>query len=73
MGFTVPNLPVGTLTLRADIFNIFNDQSVLDRRKFGVESVNSGTGVLTSDLSEYGRPTRYQTPRYVRLGADFRF
>jgi hypothetical protein len=73
MGFTVPNLPVGTLTLRADIFNIFNDQSVLDRREFGVESVNSGTGVLTSDLSEYGRPTRYQTPRYVRLGADFRF
>ena len=72
-GFQVPDFPTGTLTLRADIFNVFNDRSVLDINENGSESVNSTSGVLDSDLTEYGRPSRYQTPRYVRLGADWRF
>jgi outer membrane receptor protein involved in Fe transport len=72
-GFEVPDFPTGTLVLRADVFNVFNDQSILDRNEFGSESVNSTTGVLSSDLSEYGRASRYQSPRYVRFGADWRF
>jgi hypothetical protein len=53
-------------TLRFDVFNVFNEQAVIDRNEFGT---NSG-GVPRAD---FGVPTSYQTPRYVRVQFGFDF
>jgi outer membrane receptor protein involved in Fe transport len=62
------DFPTGQLvTLRADVFNVFNGQAVQDRNEIG-------------DLDEaftpsptYGLATFFQAPRYVRLGLDIAF
>lgn len=71
ISYTVPSVTVGELTLRADVFNVFNTQSVLDLKE------TDDTGYLDSlqgvtDV-EYGRATRYQKPRYVSVGVDWRY
>jgi outer membrane receptor protein involved in Fe transport len=61
-------IPTGQLvTLRADVFNVLNSRAVQDRYEIG-------------DLDDafkpdpnFGQPTSYQTPRYVRLGLDISF
>ncbi len=63
------NLHIGTgqiVTLRADIFNVFNAQAVMQRNEVG----EIGFGVANPN---YGKPRAYQTPRYVRLGLDIAF
>ncbi|WP_169829189.1 TonB-dependent receptor [Tsuneonella mangrovi] len=65
------------LTLRADVFNVLNSQAVLGRNQIGDLSVNSynsaGLPVSVKANPAYGQPILYQTPRYVRLGADISF
>lgn len=54
------------LTLRADIFNVFNFQQVTERNEFG--ETNSGAVNPNYDLV-----TGYQAPRAIRLGFDLTF
>jgi hypothetical protein len=71
-------IPTGqTVTLRADVFNVFNSQAVMQRWEFGDLSYDevpedSGNYVLSADPN-YRLPTAYQTPRYVRFGVDITF
>jgi len=59
--------PTGqNLTLRADVFNIFNMDGVQERYETGELDLNV-------PHPRYGLPTAYQTPRYVRLGVDIGF
>ncbi|KEQ54630.1 TonB-dependent receptor-like protein [Sphingobium chlorophenolicum] len=63
----VYKLPVmGGLTLRADVFNVFNFKSKVDFREVG--ETDGGTAD-----PNYGKVSAYQTPRYVRLGASLEF
>lgn len=67
--FTVPkfnsHLP-GDLVLRADVFNLFNFQQVVQYDEVG----DAGAAQLSGT---YRLPLQYQTPRYVRLGFDLVF
>ena len=65
-------IPVGgdrSLTLRADVFNLFNSQNVISRSEIG--DLDNGTDIIAAP--NYGNATGYQTPRYVRLGLDLEF
>ncbi len=57
---------LGGLTLRADVFNVFNWKSKTDFREIG--ETDGGTAD-----PNYSKVTSYQTPRYVRLGASLSF
>lgn len=67
--FTVPkfnkNIP-GDIVLRADVFNIFNSQQVIQYDEVGDVSGKALSGT-------YMLPLSYQTPRYVRFGFDLVF
>jgi len=65
------------VTLRADIFNVFNFKSAIDYRENGDEDnvitqLAGGKVSVPLDVN-YGKPTSYQTPRYVRLGLEVAF
>lgn len=60
-------VPMGELTLRADIFNLFDMHAVQERNEIGENSA------LGDYNDAYGSPTSYQTPRYVRVGLDYTF
>ncbi len=63
----VYKLPVmGGLTLRADVFNVFNWKTKIDFREVG--ETDGGTAD-----PNYGKVSAYQTPRYVRLGVSLDF
>ncbi len=55
-------------TLRADIFNVFNFDSITDRDEYGENDFNSD-----AIRPEYGMPIGYQRARYVRIGMDITF
>lgn len=66
------NLPIqgwdgNGVTLRADVFNVFNFKSKLDFNEFG-DLDDAGT-----INPNYRQVTGYQTPRFVRLSASFNF
>ncbi|MFS1522910.1 TonB-dependent receptor domain-containing protein [Microbulbifer sp. 2304DJ12-6] len=64
----------GKLALRMDVFNLFNHNAVVDRHEFGDLGFSSDYGaVLPQSDPNYGKPTRYQTPRHVRLSASYNF
>jgi hypothetical protein len=58
--------PFGNLSLRADIFNVFNEQGVQEADEVG----EFGVGAPNPN---YGAPIAYQTPRSVRFGFDWTF
>ena len=63
-------LPLGSLeglTLRADVFNVFNFKSKLDFNEFGDLD---NAAVINPN---YRKVTGYQTPRFVRLSAAVAF
>lgn len=60
------------VTLRADIFNVFNFKSAIDYTEEG-EIDNDGTAAGAELNPFYHRVTGYQTPRYVRLSASVKF
>jgi outer membrane receptor protein involved in Fe transport len=65
------------VTLRADVFNLLNSQAVLGRTQTGDLDVTTDptTGLPVTYIPDpnYGLPTLYQSPRYVRLGIDVSF
>jgi outer membrane receptor protein involved in Fe transport len=66
--YTVPTtyVPGGNLVLRADVFNLFNLRAVTEAYEYG----QTDSGAIDTD---YGKPTSYQAPRYVRVGFDWSF
>ncbi len=60
-------LPGDGLTVRADVFNVFDFQSEQDFNEFG-----DRTSPADPDPN-YGRVTAYQAPRSVRLSIAYRF
>jgi hypothetical protein len=70
------NIPLGRtearkLVFRADVFNVFNSQAVIQRNPVSESAPHSaalGGGYTKSTL--FMLPNAYQTPRYVRLGLD---
>ena len=60
-------IPTGQeVTLRADVFNLFNSKGIEERYEFG----DLDLGVPDPN---YGQPRTYQSPRVVRLGMDIQF
>ncbi|HKB10350.1 MAG TPA: hypothetical protein VKD69_06845, partial [Vicinamibacterales bacterium] len=63
-------------TLMADIFNLFNQQTVLDYDNWSAinfgDPENPNFGLRTSSLFA-GNPPQIQTPRQIRFGARFEF
>ena len=54
------------LVLLADVFNVFDQQAVLNYDHYTESS-------FTALNPDFGRPFRYQTPRQVRMGVRFQF
>ncbi|HEY8592606.1 MAG TPA: TonB-dependent receptor [Sphingomicrobium sp.] len=74
---TVPATGLG-VTLRADVFNVFNSRPVLYRSEIGElapADTDPVTGLPTvfTPAPNYGQPRVYGSPRYVRLGLDVGF
>jgi hypothetical protein len=65
--YKVP-VSVGELSLKVDVFNIFNMDGVSDIYESGEQA-----GVVGNADPDYLKPTNYQTPRRVRLSATYRF
>ena len=63
-----PQVSMGDLTIRIDVFNILNADSVSDIREFGEQG-----GQVGNADPNYLKPTNYQSPRRIRLGAQWRF
>lgn len=60
------------LTLRADVFNVFNNDTVTEVVEiYDDESSLDPTNPTVNP--NYGLPSNWQTPRYVRLSARFAF
>ena len=67
------NLPFGEansrkVTLRADVFNVFNSKAVLNRN--GTSEVSQRADGRYNGSKTFLLPNAYQTPRVVRLGLD---
>ncbi|MES2834612.1 MAG: TonB-dependent receptor [Pseudomonadota bacterium] len=74
------NMPGEGLTLRADIFNVFDFQSEQDFNEFGQLGDIAAAGFVgvnpnlpSSADPNYGRVTAYQAPRTVRFSIAYRF
>ena len=69
MRYTVPKQYSigGKLVLRADIFNLFDTHTILTKY-----TTYDGASIGLVD-SNYGTPTNYNKPRYVRVGFDLNY
>jgi hypothetical protein len=62
------------LTLRADVFNLFNSDTVTEINEiFDDEGASTAAGVIPDRNPNYGLPTAWQQPRSVRLSASLSF
>ena len=66
------DLPGDSLVLRADVFNIFDFATAQDFNEVGEEDIGNYPGPGAPE-ENYGKVTRYQTPRHVRLSIAYRF
>ncbi|MFT4747109.1 MAG: hypothetical protein ACI8XG_001187 [Congregibacter sp.] len=69
------NIAIGEdydLTLRADIFNVLNSDTATEVSEIYDQetSAGAGTGLVSP---EFGLPSNWQTPRFVRLSASLKF
>jgi outer membrane receptor protein involved in Fe transport len=73
--YSLPEVVPGDLTLRADIFNIFDEQNVLAIEERGDNGDGSVRNLPAAHGGgpAYGFPTAYQTARFVRLGFAWEF
>ena len=59
------------LTLRADIFNVLNNDTVTEVNEiYDDEGDVAGSGAVNPN---FGLPTAWQSPRYVRFSVNFRY
>lgn len=58
------------LTLRANVFNVFNKQAVTSVNQQGESGPTGGNSLVPTT---YRMPTAYQAPRYVQLNAEYDF
>jgi len=65
--YTVPGDIFGSLQLRADVFNLLNSKGASN---FSQQGETGGVG--TKNYA-YRTPSAYQTPRYVRVGFNYKF
>jgi hypothetical protein len=73
--YTLPEAVPGDLTLRMDIFNVFNSDAVTSIEEVG-ETNGGGINSLPAAHgggTAYGFPTSYQAPRFVRVGFAWEF
>jgi len=68
MNVTYKPSQVKGLTLRADIFNLFNHQSVQ-----AISETHEADGDSADILNTYGMPLAYSKPRYVKLSVEYSF
>ena len=62
------------LTLRADVFNLLNSDTVTEINEiFDDEGASTAAGVIPDRNPNYGLPTAWQQPRSVRLSASLSF
>ncbi len=63
------------ITFRADVFNIFNNDEVIEVNEVAEIFDDYGPNdiLLGAPNPDYLLPTDYQTPRYVRLSASIKF
>ena len=66
------NMPGEGLTLRADVFNVFNSHAELDFNEFGEFDIGNYPGPGAVDPN-YRKVTGFQAPRSVRLSVAYRF
>lgn len=66
------NIPGEGLTLRADIFNVFDFDDGADFWEFGEIDNGSRPGPGAVD-PDYGKVSSYQAPRFVRFSISYRF
>jgi outer membrane receptor protein involved in Fe transport len=77
--YEVPMKGIRGMKLRADVFNVFNFDSPIEYVEQGdadgpVSAGAPGVPKGSVPLNEnYGKPTSFQTPRYLRLGISFDF
>jgi outer membrane receptor protein involved in Fe transport len=75
--YSLDELLPGNLTLRADVFNVFNSDAMLSIEERGDNTNGSVRNLPTSTFPvltpAYGYPTSYQTARFVRLGFAWEF
>lgn len=64
--YSLEDLLPGNLSLRAEVFNVFNLRSVTEAWEYGEQA---GGAVDTN----YGKPVAYQGGRYIRVGFDWAF
>ncbi|MCU7555079.1 TonB-dependent receptor [Alteromonas sp. ASW11-19] len=69
--YTMDVFDDATLQLRADVFNVLGGDEVTEVYEIFDDEASS-PDAPTMDPN-YGRPTAWQTPRYVRLSASLRF
>ncbi len=67
-----------TVTLRADVFNLLNTSAITKRVERGDASLPRAAAISTGVRGvvrnvNYGLPSGYQAPRYIRLGVDISF
>ena len=67
----------GGLVLRMDVFNILNQQTVVNvqnqAENGGILYTAPATGTTETRVPVFGKATTYQTPRVVRFGFDWAF
>jgi outer membrane receptor protein involved in Fe transport len=73
--YALPEAVPGDLTLRLDIFNVFNSDAVTSVEEVGSDGAG-GRLTLVPALGggdAYGFPASYQAPRFVRVGFAWEF
>jgi len=61
------------LTLQADVFNVFNNQEVIEQQEVRDYSRATSVGAPYTLNANYGQPTGFQSARAVRLTARYEF
>jgi hypothetical protein len=67
-------VPTGKMTLQMDVFNVFNSRQAIETNEVRDYSrATTGVGSGNQLSQNYGLPTGFQAPRYVRFAARYEF
>jgi hypothetical protein len=75
--YALPEAVPGELTLRLDVFNVFNEDTAVALEERGENGSGSrrllNTTAFGAGRTAYGYPTAFQAPRFVRVGFAWEF